>query len=263
MARGTPHLMEGYSATEDVFTRTLPVFTLVFLLEVRRRPERRLHLVAERPGRHRCDGDARRRLGRHQRTTGSTGVHPPGSGGPPRGDHLRGRPRPRDRRDRRAVGAGYHDRGREPPAPRRRSTSWPATGSSRSPAGRWEDGPRARRGGRAPGAGPPAPAPDPDRAVHQHRDVAGGGRLRRLVPRRGHRAVRGHRDDFLLTRLPRELGRLATFASVDELEELVAGTPAEGLAEPPRSLRPAPLSARQRGNVLLVALFSQGLQVSS
>ena len=34
MARGTPHLMEGYSATEDVFTRTLPVFTLVFLLEV-------------------------------------------------------------------------------------------------------------------------------------------------------------------------------------------------------------------------------------
>lgn len=31
--RGTPHLIEGYSASEDIFTRTLPVFTVVFLLE--------------------------------------------------------------------------------------------------------------------------------------------------------------------------------------------------------------------------------------
>lgn len=34
VARGTPHLIEGYSATEDVFTRALPTFTLVFLLEL-------------------------------------------------------------------------------------------------------------------------------------------------------------------------------------------------------------------------------------
>src|SRR3546814_8362249 len=33
-ARGTPHLIEGYSAAEDVFTRDLPVLTLVLLLEV-------------------------------------------------------------------------------------------------------------------------------------------------------------------------------------------------------------------------------------
>jgi hypothetical protein len=33
-ARGTPHLIEGYSATEDVFTRALPLFTIVFLLEL-------------------------------------------------------------------------------------------------------------------------------------------------------------------------------------------------------------------------------------
>src|SRR3546814_11027955 len=33
-ARGTPHLIEGYSAAEDVFTRALPVLTLVLLLEV-------------------------------------------------------------------------------------------------------------------------------------------------------------------------------------------------------------------------------------
>ena len=42
----------------------------------------------------------------------------------------------------------------------------------------------------------------------------------------------------------------------------MAGTPATSLAEPhEEDLRPAPLSARQRGNVMLVALFSQGLQV--
>ena len=67
---------------------------------------------------------------------------------------------------------------------------------------------------------------------------------------------------FLITRLPRELDRLATFASVAELQEVVAGTPATSLVEPhEEDLHPAPLSARQRGNVLLVALFSQGLQV--
>ena len=67
---------------------------------------------------------------------------------------------------------------------------------------------------------------------------------------------------FLLTRLPRELGRLATFASADDLEEQVAGTPAEGLVALAEVVGdPVDLSARQRGNVLLVALFSQGLQV--
>ena len=33
-ARGTPHLIENYNATEDVFTRALPLFTIVFLLEL-------------------------------------------------------------------------------------------------------------------------------------------------------------------------------------------------------------------------------------
>jgi hypothetical protein len=67
---------------------------------------------------------------------------------------------------------------------------------------------------------------------------------------------------FLLTRLPRELDRLATFDSVDALRAAAAGTPAESLEGLDRAgLEPAPLSLRQRGNVLLVALFSQGLQV--
>lgn len=67
---------------------------------------------------------------------------------------------------------------------------------------------------------------------------------------------------FLVTRLPRELDRLATFATAAELGDEVAGTPAEGVADLAAcSLEPARLSARQRGNVLLVALFSQGLQV--
>lgn len=67
---------------------------------------------------------------------------------------------------------------------------------------------------------------------------------------------------FLLTRLPRELDRLATFGSAEELADVVAGTPAEGLADLRScSLEPIHLSTRQRGNILLVALFSQGLQV--
>jgi hypothetical protein len=68
---------------------------------------------------------------------------------------------------------------------------------------------------------------------------------------------------FLLTRLPRELGRLATFADSDELRSCVAGTPAEHFAAGVGDLGadPASLSRRQRGNVMLVALFSQGIQV--
>ncbi|MFZ6002545.1 MAG: hypothetical protein ACOYXM_01300 [Actinomycetota bacterium] len=67
---------------------------------------------------------------------------------------------------------------------------------------------------------------------------------------------------FLVTRLPRELDRLATFASAEELADQITDTPAEGLVDLRACSRePAPLSARQRGNVLLVALFSQGLQV--
>lgn len=69
---------------------------------------------------------------------------------------------------------------------------------------------------------------------------------------------------FLLTRLPRELGRLATFTSGEELKAAVADTPAAALLDGPIAavdLEPTPLTARQRGNVLLVALFSQGLQV--
>ncbi|MGQ0434766.1 MAG: hypothetical protein ACT452_20445 [Microthrixaceae bacterium] len=67
---------------------------------------------------------------------------------------------------------------------------------------------------------------------------------------------------FLLTRLPRELGRLATFATPEELEDQIAGTPAEGMGTVSEAVGdPVALSRRQRGNVLLVALFSQGLQV--
>jgi hypothetical protein len=68
---------------------------------------------------------------------------------------------------------------------------------------------------------------------------------------------------FLLTRLPRELDRLATFASADELRAEVIGTPAAPLADAltDAACAPAELSARQRGNVLLVALFSQGIQI--
>lgn len=69
---------------------------------------------------------------------------------------------------------------------------------------------------------------------------------------------------FLLTRLPRELDRLARFDDPAELAALVARTPAAELVDVTDHADPsgaAAFSARERGNVLLVALFSQGVQV--
>ena len=68
---------------------------------------------------------------------------------------------------------------------------------------------------------------------------------------------------FLATRLPREVGRLSKFSSRDEIADLVHETPIEPALEgAPADLHESPpLSRRQYGNVLLVALFSQGLQI--
>lgn len=65
---------------------------------------------------------------------------------------------------------------------------------------------------------------------------------------------------FVATRLPREVSELARFADCAELRRILSGTPAEGWAA---SDLPAavPLSKRQWGNVGLVLLFTQGLQV--
>lgn len=69
---------------------------------------------------------------------------------------------------------------------------------------------------------------------------------------------------FLVTRLPRELDELATFEEADEVRRFVEGTPAAPLAQDLTDLGGAPvsLSRRQRLNVSLVALFSQGLQIT-
>jgi hypothetical protein len=67
---------------------------------------------------------------------------------------------------------------------------------------------------------------------------------------------------FLTTRLPREVARLARFESREEITDLVQGTPIEpAAASAPPVIDAPPLSRRQWGNVLLVALFSQGLQI--
>lgn len=69
---------------------------------------------------------------------------------------------------------------------------------------------------------------------------------------------------FVVSRIPREVGALARFDSWDEVVSLVAATPAAGLAAamaPPVAPTP-PLSRRQWGNIGLVVLFSQGLQVA-
>src|SRR3546814_16957671 len=65
---------------------------------------------------------------------------------------------------------------------------------------------------------------------------------------------------ILLTRLPRELDRLAHFDDPDQVAAEVVGTPAAAQRAGAVSSDGA-LSARQRGNVLLLALFSPGVQV--
>lgn len=70
---------------------------------------------------------------------------------------------------------------------------------------------------------------------------------------------------FLLSRMPGLMRELNHFESWAEIEELVVGTPAEGLlsgvelTEPPGEDRPRP---RQRFNIGLVTLFSQGIQIT-
>ena len=66
---------------------------------------------------------------------------------------------------------------------------------------------------------------------------------------------------FLCTRLPGEIGRLASFDSAGSLAALCEDTPVAGARVGDGALDPPPLSRRQRGNLLLVALFSQGIQV--
>ncbi len=65
---------------------------------------------------------------------------------------------------------------------------------------------------------------------------------------------------FIVSRLPREIGPLATFEQPGDLEALVSDTPASGLPIPDPVQVPAP-TRRQWGNAGLVALFTQGLRV--
>ena len=68
---------------------------------------------------------------------------------------------------------------------------------------------------------------------------------------------------FAVMRLPRQVGELSQFESWDKTEERVAGTPAAALAEvveEPEGGTPG-LSRRQWGNVGLVVLVSEGIQI--
>lgn len=69
---------------------------------------------------------------------------------------------------------------------------------------------------------------------------------------------------FLLIRLPGELGKLRDQLTGDALVEACAGSPLAGAAADVvagRGVEPIELSRRQQGNVLLVLLFSQAVQV--
>ena len=66
---------------------------------------------------------------------------------------------------------------------------------------------------------------------------------------------------FVVTRLPREIGRMASFESDGEVVDVAANTPAVALT-PRRPVTPPPaLSRREWLNAELVVLFSQGLQI--
>ena len=148
------------------------------------------------------------------------------------------------------------------------STRPPASASCRCSGG--PAGKAARELGRGrppPGPGPAAAAAHPDRAVHQHRDVAGGRRLRRAHPRGRRRHVHGHRRG--LPRHPaagraRRAGHLR--AATRRSSRSWPARPRRRLApeyvdDLGRSRDPA-VARRQRLNVSLVALFSQGLQIT-
>jgi hypothetical protein len=68
---------------------------------------------------------------------------------------------------------------------------------------------------------------------------------------------------FSVIRLPRQIGELSDFESWDVVVGRVEGTPAEVLVDraPDRRTDTPPLTKRQWGNVALVFLFSQFLQV--
>jgi hypothetical protein len=69
---------------------------------------------------------------------------------------------------------------------------------------------------------------------------------------------------FSVIRLPREIGELSEFESWTRVTERVKGTPADQLSRELPADEDAdtpPLSRRQWGNVALVYLFSQGLQI--
>ena len=66
---------------------------------------------------------------------------------------------------------------------------------------------------------------------------------------------------FLLTRLPREVRLLTIYEEPEELRRRLTGTPAEALPVGSECPVPPPLTWRQWGNLGLVLLFGQGLQV--
>jgi hypothetical protein len=64
---------------------------------------------------------------------------------------------------------------------------------------------------------------------------------------------------FIVARLPRDIGELNQFSNEHEIDALLAGTPMA--AVPVGHATAPPLRPREWGNVGLVALFSQGLQI--
>src|SRR5690606_31352486 len=68
---------------------------------------------------------------------------------------------------------------------------------------------------------------------------------------------------FLLARLPTETARLAAVDDLAELRGLCTGTPVEDAAGRLTTVpEPVPLRRRQRGNLYLVVLVTQAVQIT-
>jgi len=66
---------------------------------------------------------------------------------------------------------------------------------------------------------------------------------------------------FVIVRLPRDIGELNHFDSADDVVLLCAETPIAGATDTVKLADAPPLGRREWGNVGLVALFSQGVQI--
>lgn len=261
VARGTPHLIENYNATEDVFTRALPAFTIVFVLELTVALSTAWTwwqntlaaagafglLLAVWAAVNRLRGlPALARPARVGRTELATFVLAPAA-------VVAAFGQPRQAAGLVATNIGLL------------ALTYVVTSYGLVPLTRWAGARVFRQLGEVGGL--------LSRALPllllfatflflttEVWEVAGPMEWQLLAANAALFLLLGFA--FLLARLPTETARLADFDDIDELRDLCVGTPVEGharaVAAPPE---PRSLRRRQRGNLYLVVLVTQAIQI--